>query len=617
MTNNTDLKLFQGNEEFDASLMKSILLFSEFGQTDRSSELMPQVILSLIIKEDGQATLNSIVRSFNVEFKTNFSNKDIKKVIDNLAKNKLITFSGENIIPFSNTQKGKDFFQRLSNDTDLLIGSILKRYGKLSKTEAPYPNVVKKNITDSLSLYLRLTSLQIVNEEDLPSVSEQTIKCAVSNVSNEEGSHIIEAIADTISDPTNEEKTCLNKWAKAYLLTQALKLDPTLANFKANIIKQKTFVLDTDVVLHLLCTHASHSSEYHKLINRLRAIGCKIYIPQDVIREVEGSAKQAMEMYHTYGTQIDQFTTYELRGSRSNVFIEDYVMKKRAIPALRKMNFITYIQNIYYKDHPEVLESQIKKAIGEENAKLQLENIELDNKVKEDLKQSVKELAEHTAKGTSRSENVNDILSDSDTKIYLTLKALNEGVKGKGLLKFKYYLLTQSRRTVKAAQQKGLYDIDIICRPETVGVVLDEVGYCPGEDISLINIFDNPYLVHAADEVWGRIKPVLDKGFQVSFMEFERLKVDVDRRFDEFLLSNDPNQRINLAKEYRDLGYPFAEQFANMADDNEKLRMENEQIPILKTQLNKFKGENTYLKKVSKTIQRNPNLKSRKKSHKR
>lgn len=612
--NNTDLKLFQGNEEFDIALMRSILVFGEFGQSDRNAEMMPQVVLSFIIMEKGDATLQSIQHLFNTHFNSNYSLSSFRKIVNKLIENELIKEVKGNLIPIIDSSKGSDFFTRLTSDTEELINGVLYRYGKFAGIKAPYPQEIRRNVINALSVYLTLTGMQIINNTELPSVSDKSIKAAVLGVDNNTAIRIIEAIADTIKSPTDSERNCLNRWARANILTQALKLDPTLANFKANIIKQKTFVLDTDIVLHLLCTHASHSAEYHTLINKLREIGCQIYIPESVKKEVEGSAKQAISIAQKYGAeQLDEFTDYQLRGSRSNVFIEDFVNKRRQNSTLKKMNFSTYIGNIWYANHPKVLQHNLEKAIGKENAELKLEDVDLDIKLKEELKAKLKEEAENTAKGAERSYNTNEILSDTDARIYLTLKTLNEGIKGKGLLKYKFYLLTRSHRTVKVAQEKGIYDEDIICRPDTVSAVLEEIGYIPKGDISLINIFDNPFLVHAADAVWNRINPILEKGFQVTFMEFQRLEEDVEMRFDEFLLTDDPTQRINYAKKYRDLGYPFAQDYADMAEENQLLKEDNKQIPLLKERLKKQKKENAYLKKVKSKTSKRKSLKRRKK----
>lgn len=372
----------------------------------------------------------------------------------------------------------------------------------------------------------------------------------------------------------------MNEWAKAYLLMQVLKIDPVLANFKMNLINQKSFVLDTDIVLNLLATHARYSEQYRTLVSKLIEIGCKIYIPDDVIREVEGHAKQACAMVGTYGvTQIDSYTTYELEGPQSNVFIEDYVKKRRKKLELRGMTFETYIRNIYIKGRPSVIYKCLQKVIGS-NVENKLEEVDLDDELREKLGNVINVKTSDSRRGVGRKNEINESLSETDARMYLTLQHYNEKPKNEGLLRYKFYFLTQSTRTIRAARDLGIYDFDIICHPEALAAVLIEIGQIPKGEVSIVNLFENPFLAHAAMSVWDRIEPVLKAGFQVNFMELEQLRADVDLRFDEFLLSTNPVERIELSKKYHSLGYVFANQIAELADENQKLKYDNIKLKI-------------------------------------
>lgn len=613
------LKLYQGNDELEAAQLRSVLLFSEFGQSNKRTDLMAKLLYSFIIKEKGEATLESLTSLFNHQFKANRKPAQFKSYIDGLIAKGMITRNGDKLVALSEQEKGTIFFDQLEKDTKSLIDGIINRYITLQKSNHLNNRaVIERNITKALSAYFKLASLSIVNSPELPSVND-SIKYVIEDLQQADGERLISAIGKTIQNPTNLERKVLNEWAKAYLLTQILKIDPELVNFKMTLINQKSFVLDTDIVLNLLATHARFSCYYRTLIAKLIEIGCDIYVPQDVVQEVIGHANQACNIVRTYGTkQIDNYTSYELEGPQSNVFIEDYVKLRREKKEYQAMTFETYIRNFYIKGRPSVLQEKLRGVIGK-NIDNTLKEVQLDDETKEKLKEVINEKTSDSMRGVFRKNEVNKSLSETDARMYLTLKEYNEEPKNKGLLRYKFYFLTQSTRTIRAAKDMGIYDFDIICHPEALALVLTEIGQISQDEVSLVNLFENPFLAHAAMAVWDRIEPVLKAGFQVNFMELEQLRTDVDMRFDEFLLSSNPEERIAYSKEYRKLGYTFASQIAELADENQqlkyaniKLKLENQSQLEMNINLNKKneklrieQGKKKYLKRLGKIKNKN------------
>ena len=54
-------KLYKQNEAMEESQLRSVLLFSEFGKTHARTDMLPKAVLSIIIHEKGQSTLESVV----------------------------------------------------------------------------------------------------------------------------------------------------------------------------------------------------------------------------------------------------------------------------------------------------------------------------------------------------------------------------------------------------------------------------------------------------------------------------------------------------------------------------------------------------------------------------
>ncbi|MBQ5415252.1 MAG: hypothetical protein IIU22_03640, partial [Firmicutes bacterium] len=74
------------------------------------------------------------------------------------------------------------------------------------------------------------------------------------------------------------------------------------------------------------------------------------------------------------------------------------------------------------------------------------------------------------------------------------------------------YLLTSSDRTNKCAKELGIFQKDICCDPKALLAIMQETGGLNGGKIEIINLFDNPFLVFTANEVWKEVKPILDNG---------------------------------------------------------------------------------------------------------
>lgn len=62
-TMDSRLKLYQGNDELEAAQLRSVLLFSEFGQTNKRTDLMAKLLYSFIIKEKRRGYIRNIDES--------------------------------------------------------------------------------------------------------------------------------------------------------------------------------------------------------------------------------------------------------------------------------------------------------------------------------------------------------------------------------------------------------------------------------------------------------------------------------------------------------------------------------------------------------------------------
>ena len=124
------------------------------------------------------------------------------------------------------------------------------------------------------------------------------------------------------------------------------------------------------------------------------------------------------------------------------------------------------------------MRTRLAKVIGMENVKQKFEIKPLENEIEDKLNAIILEKTASSPKGQERTESFNEKIARYDTKLYLTLVGYNrEGNPGEdGLLPYKYYLLTHATRTIWAAKELGIYTEDIICKPQALTAVLNDLG---------------------------------------------------------------------------------------------------------------------------------------------
>ncbi len=604
-------KLYRhSGEEFEESQLRSVLLFSEFGKTHQRTDMLPKAVLSIIIHDKGKSTIDSIVKKFGPCYKYETSQFEISEAIRKLEEQNFIECKDGKYIAITETDEKKttEFFAKLEERTEHLINSIITRYETDRKCTVQNRTLFRSNITKALSLYLKLSGLNAVMKD--PDEQYQPVSNAVSLILEKtdhvSGMQLINAIGQVLANPSKEDGETLNIWARAYVLTQVMNIDPTLVNFKATKLRDKTFVLDTDVVLNLLATHARYSQQYRTILGTLADLGCKIIIPEEVIKDVDGHVGQAWSIYNKYGKeQIDNLTEALLEGTESNVFIEDYVKSRREEPSKKKMDFSIYINNIYKSTDLSIFKRRLKPIL-KENVDLKIDVVDL-SEDKYDLWVKLTEEASGTPRGGKRSYDTNKALSLDDARLFMTMNLKNKDLENKldrGMLRYKYYFLTQSKRTIKVAQELGIYEYDIICNPIALGSVLSEIGYVDKDKISIINLFENPFLASSAVVLWEKIKPILDRGEQIPFMEIQQLESNVGQLFDNILISDDPKERIEMSRTYKAQGNTFLGQLADVVDERDevmrKLAESESENERLKQENAKKEQHIQYLNKVSK-----------------
>lgn len=604
MSSEIKYSLYKDSTELEATRLRSILLFNGKVKNQKRQDMMTKAILSLILAANGSATKELIVRQLFEQFHVTYKPSDLDVHIKKLIGAGLLESVDEPFV-VKEQDKGKDFFQKLERETEALFDDVIV------KTESIFGTIqskdrVKDTIRKALSVYFGMygySYFKVQKKEDV-SVKNAAVGVVQKEISDKRlAESLIRALADILENTDDEQNATLEKWARAFVALETMSLDPLLNNLKRKNLKDKVFIVDTDVALYCLTEKARYSADYRQMIERIKSIGCKLFIAPEVVTELRKHIDAAIKQVTFYGQRLHEFPDDMLYQKIGNVFIDDYVHLNRN--AQDKTPFKYYIEEFYDHEHPEslaLLNEKLKKAFSPTVLDWDF-NVETQNVEFNELENEVYQLTIQTPKGKKRTEEENWDVSHLDAVMYMAAVNNNETGDSLEILAGKTYIITDATRALKAASKLGWNKEDVVCHPSALMAIMMEMGDVKSEE-KIINLFDNPFLVYVADNIWETVDPLLKEGATIRYKGFDRLKFDVDKSLDKVLTEDIPEaERRNVLTDYG-VYYPdMVDQGKQREEEQqkeiEKLKMENEQ---LRKSLSKVKSSNP--KTFKKTILR-------------
>lgn len=614
---NIKLTISNNNSPFEESQLKSIILFNKFSKETNNDDFIKQrLVYSIISQYSNGLTFNELTIKIQEKCGNSILVNEVKGLVKSL-KDEFVQEKNGRICAKSHNEK---FLQELNDKTNQLIDGIITKYKELSKQNVVHNyQTIQENIRRALSVFYKLSGLKFFNLQEDNIDLNNAVNEAITGLDKHSGQRLINAIGDTLSNPSESEKEVLSIWARAYVVTQLMKIDPTLQGYKQDKLKKKAFVIDTDVLLNALTKKCQYSESYKKMVEYLRNLGCELYIPNSVRYYVEGHIKDAINIVFMYGeSQIREFDETVLVNSRDeNVFVLDFVniIKEEKY---KKMTFDTYINNIYDPNDTQILNGCLQELIGQENINRDLPHIKLDEEYAGKLKDKIHEKTKDSAKGVLRTDKGNEMIAEEYTKLYLTILHCNDGNTDWRNEKNcnppeKYYFITRSKKVRSSAKEANIPPQNIIVHPEAIIAAINELGDINNVGTEIINLFENPFLVSTANDIWNKIQPLIEQGAQLQYTDIRRLRIDVDKQLDGFLTGSNED-RIKLSKQFVQDGYLFPQTINNLSEKNEQLDKENQE---LKEKLKRVESELEKQNKQNKHDSRkNHYLQSLKKSKK-
>lgn len=578
-------RLSFAKDKIEESNLRSALLFSNVKDTKSRETLLDKTVFSIIIENTPNCSEDTIVNLFKSRFNLGDERSAISSSIKRLVKMKLINPDGEKYVATDDI-KGQKYLSDLEIETNSLIKGIIDKANSVKGVSIVDFDRAGENIRQALSVYFHLYGhsyfeTQMSPTEDQAKDATQT---ASSGFDKKTGDAIIVALADTINNPNEREKNTLEKWAAAFISTQIMGIDPTLRNFKATSLRGKTFVLDTDVVLNCITDNAKYSKDYSDMINKLISIGCKLVIPEDVVIEVGNHADAAIKRARFYKDQLKTFTNDILEGPGSNVFIEDFVKTSRVDDRKKNMSFDDYLYNIYQDDNNEVLEKRLESRFTKEVMNNVLPQSTNYDEI-ERLANAVNKITVSTAKAENRTDEENYAYSKTDASLYVSVRDKNPiKENSQKILALDYYLVTRTTKTIKCAKEIGINYLDVICKPSILLSVLQEVGVCSTDKVSIINLFENPFLAYSASLIWDEIKELINQGAKFEYRELATLRLDYEVDLHRILTCKTAEERVEVARDITSKGYLFAKDIVESAQREAALQ---EQLSAKEEELEK------------------------------
>lgn len=595
-TNNIQYALYKDDDQMEEAMLRSVLLFDSIDDGKKKSDFITKAVLGLIIKGDGKYTVEKIVKIMNDRFSMGWVDNDASHYIKKLIKKDLIRQEGEGKDAVFIGIEHTDFFTSLDEELNEFVNGVLIKLKSVLRENTSQLNEtqIRSNVTQALSVYYKMFGYEyfkLMRPGD-NSKKMDAVSIAKNRLDSRTGELLVRTLADIIQNPTKNELAFLEKWAKVYVTTQVLNLDPTLRNMKLTKLRDKTFVVDTDVALNCLTTKAKYSKVYGMMIEKLKSIGCKIILPYGVVDEIGNHGDAAIKQYNWRGEALMGMPDETLENEVANVFVEDYIKLCKSDNSYSDVDFVDYLSNIYDKQYPSVLNKKITKSFGKNCFDDGFENKAVDQEKLHALSNKLLEKVVDTPKSMYRSVEENRVMCDVDAKIFLTIIDENkDDVSEDNLLAHKTYLLTQSKRTVYAAKELGYYEKDVICNPNSLIAILNETGTLK-TDMDIVNLFENPFLVYTSEQVWNEIQPLLNAGVKIKGKDIDRLRLDVDVKFDK-ILTGTMQEKVEESKRLTERGYSFPKEMADLAVENEE---KSKKIEELEKEIEQLKTVNRNLK---------------------
>lgn len=297
------MNYWQDDKDLEKAMINSSLLLLKANIKDKRGLLFQKYILSLIFAGKVKK-IDDILTDFNKTHPNVYIDESqVKSALETLRKEKIIDHGedGEFVLAERKKQEAEAYTHEIQKELDGIVNDVYENVKASYQKTISQEGQVISNIKSCFNYYFKVASLCYFDIESRKDVVElsKLAEIASENLKglDELRDQIIYSVGWIINNPNEAQQHALETMARIHVSSQMMNIDPLLSKFKATQLKGKTFILDTDVVLHAITTNASCSKQYRMMINHLKTCGCVLYVPKEIIQEVYNHAEASIKRY--------------------------------------------------------------------------------------------------------------------------------------------------------------------------------------------------------------------------------------------------------------------------------------------------------------------------------
>lgn len=629
-------------DQLSMSMIKSTLLYSlspRLSTQQQRKNLFDKAVLSLISMKEVGMSIKNIIEEFLQDFGKLLMDSQVKASLDRLVGKGLCSYSDGIYKPSKKAKAEMSLgIAHVEQRTDALIMDIISQTHVIAdgiKCSQEDDKQMMFNIQKTLNMFFKFygTDLALDVNTIVPGFErqEELVKLLSDSLQPELAECLVYSLGCIINNPSDEQAETISLWAKAFIGTQIMKLDPMLSDFQKNTFSEKLYILDTDFVLNCMVKHGKYSEVYSFLLAELLRMKCRVYIPENVIREVIVHAEYSSRNYNYFKKAfeaIDEAVIYE---KVKNVFVIDYFISQlKRNQDFTEESFSSYISNIYEPSDPynymiKVLQSTLPKGVIIADISL-YEEANIDSVECESLTQSIYQETIKTAKASYRSDEENMQIARTDAELYLIARNLNKtqpSDKNRMLLYGRAYLITNSTRSIRCAKVNGIFST-VVAKPNVLIALISEIGIFNVSNKSIINLLGNPFLAEIVEQNWDEMKVLVEAGVDLRGKTLTRLKRDLKHEIHILMTQENPDridtendtctsvspmnnveEYIHYANDIRKKGYRLIPSVEKLIEDFEKMKTDKDNLEKINKKIQEEidrmgKKKQRYLNRINK-----------------
>ncbi len=450
-------------------------------------------------------------------------------------------------------------------------------------------------------------------------VSRGLVALASRQVPTDLGGLLIAALADTFSNPTEEQAKVLAQWARVYLAAATMNLDPVLRECHTSRLQEKIFILDTDVVLSAVVSELPEQPLYASLVRALVSCGVRVVVPAAVIAECACHAGRSPRTYEYHGSRLLAMSPEVVSAEVRNLFVRAYYHGIHTSKVNKAWAFGRYLANYYDLQDPEGFFGEIVRSTLPDEVEIidvaELRDEPLNEERLTRVTDTFLELMERRAPSfDTRTPEQKHKLAATDARLMLTTLDINTATltdKTKRILWAKCYIVTNSNRYAQAAGELQLKNL-VSASPLQLLTVVERISGPVVSDEALVRLFENQLIVGAVNDVWPDCERLLRNGISLAGKSLVRLRRDLQATLHDALVAAqsaddavdataETDEFVSLADSAQALGYqvhPLAKKMRDL------LASQDEKDEVIRQLESKLEEVNQVIEQFGKKKQR-------------